>query len=182
MKKIIKIILILLIIGIGIFYVSNYLCEIEVKCKNCPKVSQDINESKKNGFYIGNYESETKVIELKNYNEKIIIENVWAENRWIQNTDNCLCPKFEKIKGFNVILVFNKPNKGDFNFSLTPITEDKSGECSLGISQNRKEMHFENLPNNLKLIVKERNPDENGGWQKSIVTDTIVLNLKKNEL
>ena len=172
----------LLILGIIIYYVSDFLCRVEVKCKNCPKTSLSISESKKTGFYIGNYESKTKVIELKNYDEKIKIENVWVENTWIKNTDNCLCPKFEKVKGYNVILQFNKPNKSDFNFSLKPITKDKEGEFSLGIGQDRKEMRFENLPNKLKIVVEERNPAEGVGWTKSIVTDTIVLNLKKNEL
>ena len=178
-KRVTIIILSLLILGIIIYYVSDLLCQVEVKCKNCPKISRTISESKKTGFFIGNYESQTKVIELENYSEKIRLENVWAENTWIQITDNCLCPKFEKAKGYNVILLFNKPNKSDFNFSLKPITEDKKGESSLGISQDRKEMRFEYLPEILKIVVEERNPDENVGWQKSIVTDTITFILRK---
>lgn len=136
-----------------------------------------MSESKETGFYIGNYKSETKIIELKNYNEKIKIENVWAENTWIRNTDDCLCPKFEKVKGYNVIIQFKKPNKDDFNFSLKPITEDKNGESSLGIGLDRKEMRFENLPKILKIVVEERNPTENVGWQKAIITDTITFKL-----
>lgn len=169
----------LFILGIIIYYVSDFLCRVEVKCKNCPKTSRTVSESKKTGFFIGNYEAKTKVIELKNYDEKIMLENIWAEFTWIKNTDNCLCPKFEKVKGYNVIIQFEKPNKDDFNFSLKPITEDKKGESSLGISQDRKEMRFENLPEILKIVVEERNPNENIGWQKSIITDTITFTLRK---
>lgn len=40
-------------------------------------------------------------------------------------------------------------------------------------------MRFEYLPEILKIVVEERNPDENVGWQKSIVTDTITFILRK---
>jgi hypothetical protein len=169
----------LIILGIILYYVSDFLCRVEVKCKNCPKTSRNIIESKKTGFYIGNYESKTKVIELKNYQEKITLENIWAESTWIKNTDNCLCPKFEKINGYNVIIQFKNPNKDDFNFSLKPITEDKKGEYSLGIGLDRKEMRFENLPEILKIVVEERNPKKSVGWQKGIITDTITFKLRK---
>ena len=43
-------------------------------------------------------------------------------------------------------------------------------------------MRFEKLPSKFKIIVEERNPDKNIGWTKRIITDTIVLKLKKNEL
>ena len=181
MKKIFKITLALLIIGIIIFYVSDFLCKVEVKCKNCPKISDDIKTFKSRGFYIGTYDTETKFIELKNYNEKINITKVWAEKSWIKNTDDCLCPKFEKIEGYNIIIEFNSTKK-DFIFSLMPITEDKLGKTSFGINENRKEMRFENLPKLLKIAVEEKNPDESFGWKKRIISDTIILKLKKNEL
>ena len=164
-----------------IFYISNLLCQAEVKCKNCPKISEDIKASKINGFYIGTYESDTKIIKLKNYDEKIGLKNIWAENSWILNTDNCLCSKIEKTNGYNIVLEFNRRNK-DFTFTLTPITEDRLGKASFGIGESKKEMRFENLPNKLEIIVEERNPAEGIGWKKSIVTDTIILKQKKNKL
>ena len=118
---------------------------------------------------------------MKNYDEKIGLKNIWAENSWILNTDNCLCSKIEKTNGYNIVLEFNRRNK-DFTFTLTPITEDRLGKASFGIGESKKEMRFENLPNKLEIIVEERNPAEGIGWKKSIVTDTIILNLKKNKL
>ena len=164
-----------------IFYILNFLCQAEVKCKNCPKISEDIKSSKINGFYIGDYESDTEIIKLKNYDEEIELKNVWAENSWIRNTDNCLCPKIEKTNGYNIVIEFNQ-TKEDFTFTLTPITDDKLGKTSFGIGENKKKMRFENLPNKLEIIVEERNPAKGVGWKKSIVTDTIILNLKKNKL
>ncbi|KIC00122.1 hypothetical protein [Flavobacterium sp. KMS] len=176
MKKIIGIILGLLIIVIAYNYVTDFLCKCEIKCKNCPKTSENIKFSKESGFYIGNYKPTLDTIKLKNYNEKIIITNVWIEQSWLINTDDCKSPKREKIEGYNVILEFKKTNK-DFIFNLMPLTEDKFGKRSFGLNENKKEMHFENLPNKLEIIVTERNPNENIGWTKSIITDTLVFNL-----
>jgi hypothetical protein len=182
MKKTIGIILGVLIIAIAYNYISDFLCQCEVKCKNCPKTSENIKTSKESGFYIANYESTSKTIRLKNYKEEINITNVWVEKSWLINTDDCKSPKLEKTEGYNVVLEFNKTNK-DFIFDLMPVTEDKFGANSYGINENKKEMRFENLPKKLKIIVQERNPNKEIGWKKSIVTDTIVLNLmRKNEL
>lgn len=181
MKKVIGIILGLIIIVIAYYYVSNFLCECEIKCKNCPKTSENIKTSKQSGFYIGNYITSFDTIQLKNYNEKFTVTNVWVEKSWFINTDDCSSPKLEKTDGYNVVLEFSKTNK-DFIFDLMPVTNDKFGKNSYGINENKKEMCFEKLPNKLKIIVRERNPDENIGWTKPIVTDTIFLELKKNEL
>lgn len=181
MKKIIGIILGLLIIVIIYNYVSDFLCQCEVKCKNCPKTSENIKESKESGFYIGNYKPTIDKIRLKYFNEEISITNVWVEKSWFINTDNCTSPKFQKTEGYNVVLEFNKTKK-DFIFDLMPLTQDKFGESSYGIEDNKKEMRFVNLPKKLKIIVMEKNPDQNIGWQKSIVTDTIFLSFTKNEL
>lgn len=181
MKKIIGIILGLIIIVFAYNYVSNFLCECEIKCKNCPKTSKNIKTSKQSELYIGNYKTSFDTIRLKNYNEKIIITNVWVEKSWFINTDNCSSPKLEKTDGYNIVLEFKKTNK-DFIFNLKPITNDRFGKYSNGINENKKEMRFEKLPSKLKIIVEERNPTKGVGWTKRITTDTIVLNLKKNEL
>jgi len=181
MKKIIGIILGILIIGIVYHYVTDFLCKCEIKCKNCPQTSENINFSKEARFFYGNYEWNPKIIQLKHYNERIRITNVWIENSWLINTDDCSSQKLEKTEGYNVVLEFKKTND-EFIFDLMPLTEDKFGEESYGITENKKEMRFKNLPTKLKIIVSEKNPDENIGWKKAIVTDTIYLDLKKNKL
>jgi hypothetical protein len=180
-KKILGIILVLIIIVMAYYYISNFLCECGVKCKNCPETSESIEASKQSGFYIGNYMTSLDTIRLKNFNEKIIITNVWVEKSWFINSDDCSSPKLQKTNGYNIVLEFNKTNKG-FIFDLMPITNDRFGKNSYGINENKKEMRFEKLPNKFKIIMEERNPDENIGWTKSIITDTIVLNLKKKEI
>ena len=181
MKKIIGIILGLIIIVIAYHNVSNFLCECEIKCKNCPKTSENIKTSKQSGFFIGNYITSLDTIRLKNYKEKIIITNAWVEKSWFINSDDCSSPKLEKTDGYNIVLEFNKTNKY-FIFDLMPVTNDRFGKNSYGIDETKKEMRFEKLPSKLKIIVEERNPDKNIGWTKKNTTDTIVLNLKKNEL
>ncbi|MTH14140.1 hypothetical protein [Flavobacterium sp. LC2016-01] len=180
MKKIIGIILGVIIIVFAYNYISNFLCECEVKCKNCPKTSKNSEFSKKSGFYIGTYTPSFDTIKLKNYNEKIIIKNVWVEKTWFKNTDNCTSPKLEKTEGYNVILEFSKTNK-NFIFNLRPITTDKFGKYSNGIKENKKEMRFVNLPSKIQIIVQERSPDKNVGWTKITVSDTLVLNLSSKK-
>jgi hypothetical protein len=63
-----------------------------------------------------------------------------------------------------------------------PVANDRFGKSSYRINENKKEMRFEKLPSKFKIIVEEQNPDKNIGWTKRIITDTIVLNLKRNEL
>jgi hypothetical protein len=181
MKKIIAIIVGLIIIGIAYYYVDDYLCKCEIKCKNCPEISESSKFSKEAGLYVGNYISNPELIHLKYNNEKIIITNVWFEKSWLINTDNCSSQKIEKTEGYNVVLEFKKTSE-EFIFDLMPITDDVFGENSYGTGDNRKEMRFKNLPENLKIVVSEKNPDKNIGWKESIVTDTIFLSLKKNKL
>lgn len=181
MKKIIGGILLLVLIVIAYHYVSNFLCECEVKCKNCRKTSPNIEFSKKSHFFAGIYTASSDTIQLKNYKEKIIITNVWAEKSWFKNTNDCKNPKLETTDGYNVVLEFSKTNN-DFIFNLMPLTTDKYGKYSNGINENKKEMRFVNLPDEIKIIVEERNPDDNIGWTNKIATDTIVLKLNTKKL
>ncbi|WP_281323927.1 hypothetical protein [Flavobacterium sp. IMCC34518] len=181
MKKIIGIILGLLIILITYNFVSHFISQPRIKHRTFGETSENIKTSKQSGFYIGNYITSFDTIRLKNYNEKIIITNVWVEKSWFTNTYDYPSPKLEKTDGYNIVLEFNTTNK-DFIFDLMPVTNDRFGKDSYGIFENKKEMRFEKLPSKLKIIVEERNPDKSIGWEKKVTTDTIVLNLKKNEL
>lgn len=181
MKKIIGLILVVAILVFAYRYVSNFLCECEVKCKNCATTSPNLQFSKESGFYIGTYTPSSDTIQLKNYNEQIVISAVWAEKSWFRNTDDCESPKLEKTEGYNVVIEFSKTKK-EFIFDLMPLTTDKLGIKSYGINETKKEMQFANLPNEIKIIVEERNPDDTIGWTKSVVTDTIVLSRKRSKL
>ncbi len=177
MKKIILGIIIALIIGFIIYYVADFLCQVEVKCENCPQTSMNKENSKRNGFFIADYKNYKSDFELKNHSEKIKIIDIWIEKQWFYNSDFCLCTKAQSKDGYNVIIDFSKSNKDSFFFGLTPIVDNRLDEANGGIEERRKTMRFDNLPIELKVIVTEKNPDKNIGWKKEIITDTLTIKL-----
>jgi len=177
MKKIFLGIIIALILSLTTYKVADFLCEIEVKCKNCPQISLNKENSKRNGFFVSDYKKFKQTFELKNHSEKIIITDIWVEKQWFYNSDNCLCKKSESNEKFNVVIEFKKSNSDTFLFGLTPIINNKRDESNGGIEETRKTMEFDFFPTELNLILSEKNPGKNIGWKKEIVTDTLKIKL-----
>jgi len=177
MKKIILGIVITLILGFLTYKIADFLCKVEVKCKNCPETSLNKENSKRNGFFIADYKNYEKTFELKNHSEKINITDIWIEKQWFYNSDNCLCTKVETNEKFNVIVEFQKSNSDTFLFGLTPIVNNRLDETNGGIGETKKTMRFDYFPTELNLILSEKNPKENIGWKKGIVTDTLKIKL-----
>ncbi len=176
-KKGLIFIIIILILSIGIYYFALFLCKVEVKCKNCPKVSESRGNSIQNKLFIDDYDFDKDTINLKKWNQKIIIDSIWIEKKWIINSDNCFSKKIEQQKGYNLIINF-KDNTEEFLFNFR--TENKlDNENSSGIGLNRKVFRFNSIPKELKILIEERNPIETIGWQKSIITDTITIKAKQ---
>jgi len=177
MKKIILGIIITLIIGFITYKIANFLCQFEVKCKNCPQTSLNKENSKRNVFFIADYKNYDHTFELKNHSEKINITDIWIEKQWFYNSDDCLCTKAEPNEKFNVIVEFQKSNSDTFLFGLTPILNNQLDESNGGIEETKKTMRFDYFPAELNLILSEKNPNEKIGWKNEIVTDTLKIKL-----
>ncbi|WP_435139290.1 hypothetical protein [Formosa sp. A9] len=178
-RKALLIILILALIGFASFYVADNLCKLEDKCPNCPKISRDKEFSQQMGFYITDYKNFIPEFELKYHNEIVKLNDVWIEKQWYFDYESCLCPKLRLARGFNVIIDFEKSNENSFLFSLTPIIDGKIDNTNGGIEKRRKTMYFEFFPDEIYLQLKEKNPNKEIGWKERIVTDTLVIKLKK---
>jgi len=177
MKKIFLGIIIALVLGFITYKIADILCQIEVKCKNCPQTSLNKENSKRNGFLVSDYKDFKRTFELKHHSEKISITDIWIEKQWFYNSDFCLCTNVQPNENFNVIVEFKKSNSDTFLFGLTPIVNNRLDESNAGIEDTRKTMQFDYFPTELNLILSEKNPNENIGWKKEIVTDTLKIKL-----
>ncbi|WP_319503211.1 hypothetical protein [uncultured Draconibacterium sp.] len=179
MKKTFIIILILALFGFVAFFIANNICKIEDKCPNCPKISRDKEYSQQMGFYITDYKNFIPEFKLKYHNENVKLNDVWIEKQWYFDFKSCLCPKLRLTEGFNVIIDFEKSNEDSFYFSLTPMINGKLDKTNGGIEKGRKTMKFEFFPDEIYLQLKEKNPNKDIGWKEGIVTDTLIIKLKK---
>jgi len=175
------IVLFIIIFGFAGFY---FLCKVEVKCKNCDQTSKSVEESKQNGFYLKEYNVDKSSFNLKYNDENVKIQKVWCEKAWHYNTENCFSTNYNNPvlskNSYNIIIEFTK-STDHFLFNFQPMINDIVDNQNGGIEQNRKTLRYEDLPKQFKLIVKEKNPEMNVGWQQAIVSDTLNLNLQ-NEL
>ncbi len=178
MKRPLKIILILFLIALMVYAASVSLCKLEEKCKNCDQTSTSITESKKNNFFLNDYDIDKSIFKLKYYSGAIKINRIWAERTWkYPDCDKIFNSKLKPGERYNIIVEFSKPSDL-FLFSLTPIINGKVDLTNGGIEEKRKTMRFDKLPTELKLILEEKNPDKNIGWQKGIISDTLALHIR----
>lgn len=188
MNRNLKILFITLIslsfLGLIYYYGTLFTCEISVKCKDCDQTSQSEKESKENKFYYGYYTCDVSEFNLKYNTEKIEIGNIWVEKVWRYNTDDCFSDDYNTKEinnhGFNIVVDFKK-SADEFLFDFIPLINNIKDNTNGGIEDSRKTLRYRRLPQEMKLIVVERNPDINFGWTKEIVSDTLTLKLIKYE-
>ena len=174
MKKKLTIVLIVLgVLGIGIYFVMNFLCEVGVKCKNCTQTSNTKEQSQQNGFYLMEYEPLKQEVDLKNHDEKITFKDVWVESQWFYNSDNCLNTKLEKRSGYNIVFEFDKSNEGTFLFSLSPVINGSIDKTNGGIMETKKEIRLSALTDTLWLQIHEKNPKDGVGWKEKLDGELI---------
>ncbi|KYH04553.1 hypothetical protein A1704_17900 [Chryseobacterium cucumeris] len=65
----------------------------------------------------------------------------------------------------------------DFPFELRLSTDENSSE----IGNGRKIIYLDKLSDTVKVVLEQKNPDENIGWTKPIITDTLKFVRSKTE-
>ena len=76
--------------------------------------------------------------------------------------------------GYNLTVPFAKSDSGSFVFSLD-IKDKSKGRGSSGTNEHFVEIDLRNLDDTIEIVLEQKNPDSNIGWQSPIVTDTINL-------
>lgn len=157
------------------------MCRLSVKCKNCPETSLNKQESKRMGHYITRYRTDKKKIKLKNYDCEVKIDSVWGEYMYRVNTDFCLFSRVIKDTSLYAVSIEFTSINDTFLFDFLPIIAGVIDERQGGITNNKKELTWlENMPDTIKLIVEEKNPNEGIGWRDPIQTDTVIL-IREND-
>jgi hypothetical protein len=171
-KILIGIVLLLLLLG-G----CEFLCQLSVKCKNCPETSIDKIASVKGGYYITNYKVGKKNIRLKKHDYTIRIDSVWGEHMHRDNTNICLLSKsIIDSSLYAVVIEFSKPVSDTFIFSFEPIIDNEIDERQGGMQNNKKILTMlKKMPDTIKLILQEKSPVDSIGWRSPLNTDTITL-------
>jgi len=167
--KIIVIVIILLVLG---YFGLDFLCQVGIKCKNCPTYSATIEESKESGFFIAEYEPIQEYVKLLNYEDSIFFSKAWVESSWFVNSDICLLKKKEKLDRFNITVEFEKKSD-DFIFNL------RGYGVGYGLGVNSKTVTTGTLTDTLTFTIVEKNPEPGIGWQAELEGQTIDFVRRK---
>jgi hypothetical protein len=77
-----------------------------------------------------------------------------------------------KSSGYDLNILFKKQNANDFQFDFRSLdTTNHSG----GIDNTSKMIHFEKFEKEYKILLEQKNSDTSVGWEKPMVTDTLVF-------
>jgi hypothetical protein len=148
-------------IGIG-YFTLKFLCEVGVKCKNCPTISSTMEESKKDGYFVTTYKPLTDQLKLKYHDDTVDFQTAWAEHSWFVNSDNCLFKRKEKLNDFNLTIEFKKYPGDTFNFKL------EGWGVGRGMGQSSKSVTIDKLYDTLTFQIVEKNPKKGIGWQEPV--------------
>lgn len=76
-----------------------------------------------------------------------------------------------KSIGYYLTILFKKENKNDFQFEFKIL----GNQFTNGITDSSQEVHLNELKNEIKVLIEQKNPDTSLGWQKPIITDTLIF-------
>jgi len=79
--------------------------------------------------------------------------------------------KNKNSKGYKLHIPFKKQVKGSFQFEFK-ILGEKHGESIYEASKN---FNFNDLKNEYKIILEQKNPNKALGWTQPIITDTLIF-------
>lgn len=139
-------------------------------------ISHDKDNSKTNGLYLAAYIPDKFTIQL--FDSSVVrIDTAWVESAWAYNEKGE--PEAAPNFGQNFIIPINEKNADEFLFTLKLL--DKGNQVfTNGIEETRCVLHPTTAKEIIEVVVEQKNPDENLGWTKPIVTDTIrFIKIKK---
>lgn len=132
--------------------------------------SQTKEKAKKNGAEIVKYLPNKNTFELID-STTLKIDTAWTEMSFTyKNGERVYDSRFGYI--FNVPFQKEVPNSFTFSFELL----DKSNqEFTNGIREDKCELRPKILKDTVKIILEQKNPQEEVGWISPIITDTILF-------
>ncbi len=161
-----------------IFFVSCNLCKIGIKCYNCIRASDNIINSKKDGFLLGNYLPLQKVFINNVWNENVIFDTAWVEQGWFYQSDKCSSNKIKANNNYYFHVNFKKDKIGKFLFNLSLLSNNK--EIKSGIGENEITFNVAPLTDTLKVIIQMKNPIDSIGWKQPIQAKDTIIFVKIN--
>lgn len=159
MDKSSKYALIILILIIPGYFFLDFICKVGIKCENCARRSNSIEESKKSDFFFAEYAPLEHSIKLKYYDDSIEFSNAWVETQWILNSDNCLLKRKKKLDGYNINVEF-KTQTNDHVFNLYGYP----GSSLRG--RPRSDFTSSELGDTLTFKFVEKHPESSIGWNQ----------------
>ncbi len=168
-------------IGVGSFvvlcfaslYILDFLSHFTNKTEGSFGQSETRTEAISNDLFVIDYEPSKDTIVLLD-NRKVILGNAWAETIWSYRDRQ---PNIAEYFGYNLQLEFTGDN-ADFVFTFDLLDKENQSFTN-GIGRDKCVFNPTELRDTIEIIVEEKNPEQDIGWMKPIVTDTIKLMRKK---
>lgn len=105
------------------------------------------------------------------------------DNSIVEIANACSSENIYKISKTNSYFIFRIPikKKGTDRMSYSFEILDISHNEGFGESENCKEISISKLDNIVKVVFEQKNPNPKIGWEKPIITDTIIFKKIKTE-
>ncbi len=165
-----------IIIGLAIFtglclFIISFLHKVSVKGHY--EYSTSKSESKQNGFYLADYIPTVKTINLKLRKGVVVLDTTFAENAWYIKANNFIST-LEKAdtKGYNIAFKIKSVSMNEFVWGLDFKSNAFGQIGGFDIANNQYQSTIYDLPDTIRVFFEEK--DFEVGWQKPIVTDTII--------
>lgn len=140
--------------------------------------SESKEASLKNGLYNSSYAPNKLTIELLD-GSTVTIDTAWAESSWAFDGD--AKPVIADSYGYNFVIPIKKKEEKGFTFNLRLLNKDNEAFTN-GIEASRCILNPSKITDKVDVIVVEKNPDKEIGWQQPLVTDTLrFLKIKKSD-
>lgn len=172
-------IIIILIIGIFLFYPILLIVKISngtfslIKQDGCfTNVSESIEQSKSDGFFVSDYIPNKNYIQLKDSTTKRIPKS-WAEYKWGHSYDWLLNRTKSKGKGYKFFVEFKFDENKFPTFFLKNAKNGRGYYSSNPLGAHNIEIES---PNDKIVVYVEQKKDNS--WKETIVVDTIEFRKK----
>ena len=132
--------------------------------------SQSREDAKASGKTVIDYVPNKKIFKLLD-GTKMQIDTAWTEISFTYKNGNKI---FDSTYGYNFAVPYKRedPESFSFNFGLADTTNRM---FTNGREEKTCQLHPLHLYDEMKVILKQKNPDTSKGWLNPIVTDTIIF-------
>ena len=172
-RKIIIVFIILIVVTLASTYIFSFLHKVEVKTN--PRQSDTRLNSKNDSIYISDYVPNKNRIKLKLRQGYIDLDTSWVEYAWYFEPNNFETTKERmKVDWFNLCLKVKANNTSGFVWSFEFQKKNIGTIGGYDLMNNQQESTLNIIPDTLVIFIEEKNLQEDIGWKKPVVTDTII--------